>query len=33
MAYVPYILLFGAATIATVFVLIYVLAYKDDHRG
>ena len=33
MAYVPYIIVFGAATIATVLVLLYVFAYREDeHR-
>ena len=32
MEFVPYILVFGAAIIATVLVLFYVLVYKDDHR-
>ena len=32
MAYVPYIIAFGAATIAAVSALIYMLAYKDDHK-
>ena len=31
-AYVPYIIVSGAATIAIVLELFYVLVYKEDHR-
>ena len=32
MAYVPYMMVFGATVIVVVPALIYMLVYKDDHR-